>query len=174
MKRVVLKYGLISGVLASAMMASTVPFADKIGHSLILGYATIVASFLLVYFGIRSYRNNAGGGKIGFGRAFAVGICITLITCIFYVATWEVIFHFYMPDFMVKYSASIIEKMRAAGASQAAIQAKTLELQKSSESYKSPLVRVPMTFMEPFPVGLLITLISAAVLRRKGSLQTTP
>jgi len=174
MKKTVLKFGLISGVLASVLMASTVPFEDKLGHGYLIGYAAIVASFLLVYFGIRSYRNNIGGGKISFGRAFAVGICISLITCLFYVATWEVIFHFYMPDFMVKYSAAIIQKMQAAGASEAAIQAKTIDLQKSTESYNNPLVRIPMTFMEPFPVGLLITLISAAVLRRKARPQPEP
>jgi hypothetical protein len=174
MKKIVLKFGIISGIIASMMMAATVPFEDKIGHSLILGYATIVASFLLVYFGVRSYRNSIGGAKISFGRAFAVGICITLITCLFYVATWEVIFHFYMPDFMVKYSAAVIQKMRATGASEAAIQEKTHALQASTESYNNPLVRVPMTFMEPFPVGLLITLISAAVLRRKATPQTEP
>ena len=174
MKNTVLKFGILSGVLASILMASTLPFEDKLGHSYLVGYATIVASFLLVYFGIRSYRNNVGGGKITFGRAFAVGICISLITCLFYVATWEVIFHFYMPDFMVKYSAAIIQKMQAAGASEAAIQAKTIDLQKSTESYNNPLVRIPMTFMEPFPVGLLITLISAAVLRRKARPQPEP
>jgi len=174
MKNTVLKFGIISGVLASILMASTVPLEDKLSHSYLVGYATIVASFLLVYFGVRSYRSNVGGGKISFGRAFAVGICITLITCLFYVATWEVIFHFYMPDFMVKYSAAIIQKMQAAGASEAAIQAITIDLQKSTESYNNPLVRIPMTFMEPFPVGLLITLISAAVLRRKASPQPEP
>ena len=174
MKNTVLKFGILSGVLASILMASTLPFEDKLGHSYLVGYATIVASFLLVYFGIRSYRNNVGGGKITFGRAFAVGICISLITCLFYVATWEVIFHFYMPDFMVKYSAAIIQKMQAAGASEAAIQAITIDLQKSTESYNNPLVRIPMTFMEPFPVGLLITLISAAVLRRKARPQPEP
>jgi len=174
MKRIVLKFGLISGVLASMMMAATLPFENKLSHSYLVGYATIVASFLLVYFGVRSYRNNVGDGRITFGRAFAVGICITLITCLFYVATWEVIFHFYMPDFMVKYSAAVIQKMRVAGASDAAIQAKTLALQASTESYKNPLFRIPMTFMEPFPVGLLITLISAAVLRKKASPQAAP
>jgi hypothetical protein len=171
MKKTVLKFGLISGVLTTVLMVSTLPFEDKIGHSLIVGYAAIVASFLLVYFGIRSYRNTVGGGKITFGRAFAVGICITLITCAFYVATWEVMFFFYMPDFMVKYSAAVIEKMRAAGASEAAIQAKTLALQKSTEDYNNPLINIAMTFIEPFPVGLLITLISAAVLRKKASPQ---
>jgi hypothetical protein len=81
-------------------------------------------------------------------------------------------YFFFMPDFMVKYSAYVIQKARAAGASEAAIQAKTLELQKSTAAYNNPLVNVAMTFIEPFPVGLLITLISAAVLRRKGEAQT--
>jgi hypothetical protein len=176
MRRTVLKFGLISGVLSSTLMLITLPFEDKIGfdHSLLVGYATIVASFLLVYFGIRSYRKNLGGGKISFGRAFAVGISITLITCVFYVVTWEVMYFFFMPDYLVKYSAHVIQQARAAGASEAAIQAKTLELQKSTAAYNNPLVNVAMTFIEPFPVGLLITLISAAVLRKKGDPQTAP
>jgi hypothetical protein len=169
MKKIVLTFGLISGVLSSAMMLGTLPFQDKIGygHSLIVGYTTIVASFLLVYFGIRSYRNNVGSGKISFGRAFSVGISITMVTCVFYVATWEVMYFLFMPDFMEKYSAYMIQRERAAGASEAKIQAKTLELEKSTEAYKNPLVNVAMTFIEPFPVGLLITLISSGVLRRK-------
>jgi hypothetical protein len=175
MRRIVLKFGLISGVISSTLMLITIPFQDQIGfgHSLLVGYTTIVASFLLVYFGIRSYRAKVGGGRISFGRAFGVGISITLITCVFYVATWEVMYYFFMPDFMVKYSSYVIQKERAAGASKAAIQAKTLELQKSAEAYKNPLVNVAMTFIEPFPVGLLITLISAAVLRRKEEPKST-
>lgn len=167
MKRVVLTFGIISGVLSSAMMLGTIPFADKIGHSLIVGYATIVASFLLVYFGIRAYRNTVGGGRITFGRGFGVGISITLITCVFYVASWEVMYFFFMPDFMTKYTAHEVEKAKASGASEAAIQAKIQELDKAAEAYKNPLVNVSETFLEPFPVGLLITLISAAVLRRR-------
>lgn len=168
MKKVVLRFGLIGGVISSVLMLSTIPFEDKIGFEpgLILGYTTIVASFLLVFFGIRSYRNNVGGGRITFGRAFGVGILITLITCVFYVATWEVVFHFFMPDFMTKYTEREIRKVRASGASEAVIQSKTRQLEQSAEAYNNPAVRVPETFMEPFPVGLLITLLSAAVLRR--------
>ena len=171
MKKVVLTFGLIGGVISSVLMLSTIPFEDKIGfeRALILGYTTIVASFLLVYFGIRSYRNNVGGGRITFGRAFGVGILITLITCAFYVATWEVVFHFFMPDFMTKYTARELAKFKASGATEAAVQAKALELQKAVETYNNPVVRVPETFMEPFPVGLLITLLSAAVLRKTGN-----
>jgi hypothetical protein len=174
MKKVVLTFGLISGVLSSAMMLGTIPFQHQIGYNraLIVGYTTIVASFLLVYFGIRSYRNNVGGGRITFGRAFGVGILITLVTCVFYVATWEVMFFFFMPDFMTKYTAHEIEKVKASGASDAVIQAKVQGLEKAAEAYHNPLVNAAETFLEPFPVGLVITLISAAVLRRKEPVET--
>src|ERR1035438_3875926 len=94
MKKTILKYGLISGVFCSLMMAATVPFQDRLGFDkgAFVGYTLIVLSFLLVFFGIRSYRDDAADGQIGFGKAFAVGISITLITCIFYVLTWEILY----------------------------------------------------------------------------------
>src|SRR4029450_8531935 len=95
MKRTVLTFGLISGVISSIMMLLTVPFLDRIGfdHGEILGYSAIVLSFLLVFFGVRSYRDNVAGGALSFGRALAVGLLITLISCAFYVATWELIYY---------------------------------------------------------------------------------
>jgi len=91
MKKTVLVFGLISGAVAAALMFLTLPFADRIGfeRGYIVGYTTIILSFLLVFFGIRSYRENIGGGSITFGRAFAVGILITLISCVCYVVAWE-------------------------------------------------------------------------------------
>lgn len=170
MKKTVLTFGLISGVLSSLMMVATVPFLDRLGHGsggYIVGYTAIVLSFLLVYFGIRSYRDNVGNGQITFTKAFAVGISITLISCIFYVVTWEIIYFNFMHDFMDKYGAYAIEKLKAKGASAAAIQAQTQQLQKMKVLYENPLINAAMTFIEPFPVGLAITLISAAILRKK-------
>ena len=177
MTKTILTFGLISGVLSSLMMISTLPFQHKIGNdkALIVGYTTIVAAFLLVYFGIRSYRDNIGNGQISFGRAFAVGICITLISCVFYVLTWEVLYFKFMPHFMDNYGADTIEKLKASGASTVVVQAKVAELNKLKDSLKNPLYNAAMTFLEPFPVGLVITLISAAILRRKrgtSALQT--
>ena len=169
MKKTILTFGLISGALSSLMMVVTVPFAHSIGYNkaLVVGYTTIVLSFLLVFFGIRSYRDNAGNGRITFAKAFAVGICITLISCVFYVVTWEIIYFNFMPDFMDKYGALMVEKLKASGASAAAVQAKIQEMRKLKEQYENPLFNAAMTFIEPFPVGLVITLISAAVLRKK-------
>ena len=173
MKKTVVTFGLISGVISSLMMVATVPFADRIGFDkgAIVGYTAIVLSFLLVFFGIRSYRDNVGNGQITFGKAFAVGISITVISCIFYVVTWEILYFNFLPDFMDKYSVYIVEKLKASGASAAAVQVKVQELKKYKELYDNPFFNALMTFIEPFPIGLVITLISAAVLRRKPQSQ---
>ena len=175
MKKIILTFGLISGAISSFMMIATIPFQHKIGYdqALIVGYTNIVLSFLLVYFGIRSYRDNVGNGQITFGKAFSVGICITLISCVCYVVTWEIIYFNFMPDFLDEYGAHAVEKLKAAGASAAAIQAQVEQAKRFKEMYANPLFNSLMTFIEPFPIGLLITLISAAVLRKKPQSQPT-
>jgi hypothetical protein len=169
-KKTVITFGLISGVISSVLMVCTIPFVHRIGNdkALILGYTSIVLSFLLVYFGIRSYRDNVAEGHITFGKAFGVGICITLISCVFYVGTWEILYHTVFPNFMDEYSASMISKAQASGLSAQALQAKIAEIQQMKVMYANPLYNVLYTFIEPFPVGLVITLISAAVLRKKA------
>jgi hypothetical protein len=173
MKKTVLTFGLISGALCSLMMSANVPFADKIGfdRAETLGYTILVLSFLLVFFGIRSYRDNVGGGQITFTKAFAVGICITLISSVCYVVTWEVLYINFLPDFMDKYSAYMVEKLKVSGAAPAAIQAQVEQLKKYKELYDNPLLNAGMTFLEPFPVGLIITLISAGILRKRAQAQ---
>jgi hypothetical protein len=170
MKKTIITFGLISGAISSVLMVSTMPFVHKIGNdkALILGYTSIVLSFLLVFFGIRSYRDNVAEGHISFGKAFGVGICITLISCLFYVGTWEVLYHTVYPNFMDEYSASMITKAQASGLSAQALQAKINEINQMKVMYANPLYNVLFTFIEPFPIGLLITLISAAVLRKKA------
>jgi uncharacterized protein YybS (DUF2232 family) len=128
----------------------------------------------LVFFGVRSYRDNVGNGHITFSKAFAVGISISVMMCIFYVATWEIMYFHFMPDFMDQYNAHMIEKLQASGASAAAVEAQARQLKKSKELYDNPFYNAAMTFIEPFPVGLVITLISAGVLRRKSQVQPTP
>jgi hypothetical protein len=170
MKKTVLTFGLISGAIAAAMMLATLPFAEKIGQgkALILGYTTIVLSALFIFFGVRSYRENVSGGRLTFGRGFAVGILISLISCLFYVATWEIVYFKFMPDFADKYAARMVERAKASGATQQQIDQKVQEAKQFKEMYKNPVYNVAMTFLEPFPVGLAVTLLSAAILRRKA------
>jgi hypothetical protein len=175
MKKTVLTFGLIAGLIISVLMDSSVLLSDKIGsgHSLVLGYANMVASFLLIYFGIRSYRDNTLAGQISFGRAFACGILIALITTVCYVATWEVLYFKFIPHFMDSYFAAQIHRVQSSGLDPAATAARVADIERSQQLYQNPLVNMAYTFMEPLPVGLIITLISAAVLRRKAPVETT-
>ena len=122
MKRIVWTFGLISGAVMAAFMAATLPFVGNHGAAdLLVGYAGMVAAFLLVYFGVRSYRDNMLGGTIGFGRAFGAGILIAAIASLCYVATWEVIYYKFMPDFYTKYGQSVVEAARKSGKSEAEV-----------------------------------------------------
>ena len=169
MKKTVLKFGLIAGGALSAMLAISLPFHDVIGldNSETLGYATMVASFLLVYFGVRSYRD-ATGGSVGFGRAVAVGVLIVCVASACYVVTWQAIyFGGYGDEFAAKYQAHLVEKERAKGTSQAELDKKIAEFQKYVEYYDNPAINAAVTFLEPLPVGLLVALVSAGLLRRR-------
>ena len=126
MRKIVLTYGLIAGVILSVMMLATLPFMDAIGFDRgeVIGYTTMVVAFLLIFFGIRSYRDNVAGGSVGFGRAFAVGALIVAVASVCYVLTWQVIYFKLAPDFGAKYQAHMIDKARASGESQAEIDKK--------------------------------------------------
>lgn len=170
MKNTVIKYGLISGALISVMMMLTIPFHDQIGFGtsgLVVGYTTMVLAFLLIYFGVRSYRDTVGGGTVRFGRALAIGVLIAVVSSACYVATWEVMYFKFMPDFMDKYSAHVLEKARASGASEAQITSRRAEMEKLAAMYKNPLYNSALTFMEPLPVGLIVSLVTAGVLSRR-------
>ena len=169
MRKIVLTYGLIAGAILSVMMLVTIPFQDRIGFDkgLIIGYTTMVIAFLMIFFGVRSYRDNVAGGSVGFGRALGVGLLITLIASICYVATWQFIYYRLTPDFMDKYSAYTIEKARKSGATDATIAARTKEMAEFSEMYRNPLINIAFTFLEPLPVGVVFALVTAGVLCRR-------
>jgi hypothetical protein len=171
MKRTVLTFGFISGAILGLMMLVTLPFIDQIGfdRAEILGYTTMVLSFLLIYAGIRSYRDNAGGGTITFKRAFGIGLLITVIACGCYVVIWEILyFNFdFGRQFMDRYAAYMAEQAKASGASAEAIQEQLHQFAEFKEWYQNPLFNAAITFIEPFPVGLVISLVSAAILRKR-------
>lgn len=162
MKRTVWTWGLISGGFSSLMMALAVPFADEIGfdRGAILGYTSLVLSALLIFFGVRSYKENVAGGRLSFGRGFAVGLLIALVSSLLYVATWQIVYFRFMPDFGEKYAAHRVEKAREEGKSAA-------DLAKFQALYRNPLVNAAITLIEPLPFGLAAAAISAAILRTR-------
>jgi len=170
LKKTVLTFGIISGVVIAVLMGLTTIFADRIGfdRAVIVGYTTMLMAFLLVFFGIKSYRDNVGGGVITFGRALTVGMLIMLITCVFYVVSWEIIYFNFLPDFPEKYSNYALEKSRAAGATPEQLAKQAEELKQMKVMLDNPWLSAAVIFIsEPLPVGLVMTLISAAILRKR-------
>lgn len=171
MQKTILRFGLASGAILLAMSAVMMPLCMNgtidFDHSEVLGYSTMVLAFLMVFFGVRSYRDNVAGGAIGFGKAFMVGLAISLITCAVYVIAWEIAYFNFFPDFLDQYNAHVLAKMHAAGESEAAIRKATADMADMAKHYGNPLFNSAITFMEVFPVGLIVTLVSAAILRRK-------
>lgn len=173
MKKTVVTFGLIAGAIVSCFMALAMAFRKEIGFDRgeILGYTSMVVAFLLIFFGVRAYRDNVGGGTVSFGRAFAVGGLIAVVASLCYVATWEVIYFKLAPSWGQEYRDYLIEKARAEGKSEAAIAAKTAEVDRFTKLYRNPAFNAAITFLEPMPVALVVVLVSAGVLSRRKTNQ---
>jgi len=180
MKKTVLTFGVISGLIVSVLMMVTMAFQDRIGfdRGVVVGYTTMLAACLLIYFGGRAYRDNVAGGAVRFGRAFAVGALIALISSLFYTATWEVIyFGGFAPNFIAKYQEHQLATDRAKGATQAELDKKTAEMKKFAEMYRNPAINAAVTLVDPLPLGLVVALVSAGLVsrrRRAGGLAPQP
>lgn len=169
MQRTVWTYGLIAGAILVVMMVLTFTFGRSIDFDTgaVIGYASMVAAFLLVFFGVRSYRDDVAGGTVGFGRALAVGTLIVVVASVCYVAAWQVIYFKVAPDFLDKYQAHEIAKARAGGATEAQIAQKQAENARLAQQYQNPLFNAAITFVEPLPVGLVFALATAGILSRR-------
>lgn len=173
MQKVVLTFGFIGGVILAALMMATLPFHDQIGfdRGVYVGYTTMVLAFLMVYFGVQSYRDNVAGGSVTFGRAFNVGLLISIVIMACYVATWMVVYYNFMPDYLDKYAAHMIEQARQSGATEAAIAEQTKQMADFKEMFKNPLIFIAFGLLEPLPVALVFTLVTAGVVSRKRTKQ---
>ena len=174
MKKVVLTFGLISGVIIAALMWLMLAMmkAGFTSHSLLMGYATMIIALSLVFFGIKSYRDN-NGGKITFFKGLQIGILISLISAVCYGISWEAYYRTSGSEFMQQYTAQYIDQMRAKGSSDDEIAKTQKEMDDFGELYKNFFVRFGMTLIEILPVGIVVTLISAGLLRRKELLPAT-
>ncbi len=169
MRKTVLTFGLLSGAVSTVMMLVTEPFIDPAKHATadILGYSAMLLSALLVFFGVRSYREHAGEGRLTFGRGVAVGLLITLVSTLCYIVAFEVMYFGIAPDFGDRFSACMIERARAAGGGPQEIETVTEQARTLKRLYDHPITNAALTFATSFPVGFVGSLISAAILRRK-------
>jgi hypothetical protein len=168
MFRTILIYGLIGGLIVGApMLLEMVVWSGKPMESggMVLGYATMLVALTTVFLGVKQHRDKALGGVIKFLPALAMGLGISLIASIIYVAAWDLSLAITHIDFMGGYARSAIEAKKAAGVSGTELDAFTAQMNQMVEAYKNPIYRWAITFTEPLPVGVLVSLISAALLR---------
>lgn len=170
MNKTILTYGLLSGLVSALLMtASTLYFnsTQNSEGSMLIGFGGIAISMLVVFMGVRKFRDNDRNGSITFGQALMVALLMTVISCICYAIAWMILSAVFMPDFMDKYVAGKLEAMKAAGKSEAEIQQATESFEMTKTMYKNPFFKFGITLTEPLIVALPMCLIAALVYKRK-------
>lgn len=168
MLRTILKYGVIGGVIVG-IPTFTIPwqFKDHIsgGTGMLIGYASMLIALTTVFLGIKQQRDVVQGGVIRFLPALGIGLAISVVAGIFYVLAWELAQAVTHMDFANEYASAVIAHQKAKGVSGAALARAVAEMDAFKRNYANPLWRLPMTFTEIFPVGVLVSLVSAGLLR---------
>ena len=166
MKRNVWIFGLVMGSILCINMVYMVHLCytnpDFKSNDLV-GYAGMVVIFSLIFFGVKNHRDKQLDGFISFGQAFKMGILIATIASIMYVVVWLFYYYLFVPDYLEKYILLVLKETPAAD-----LPAKTKEMENFKEMYKNPFFVVLITFSEVFPVGLVVSLISAFFLKRNN------
>ena len=177
MTKIVLIFGLISGAIAGFLMWILMSFVGKgaidFDMGMVWGYATMIIALSLVFFGVKSYRDN-NGGRITFFKGLQVGILISLISAVCYAAAWEIYYPSVGEEFMQKYTTYYLEKMKKDGASDAEVEKARTDGEQFMKLYKNFFMRFAMSMMEIIPVGIIVTLISAGLLRKRDVLVGQP
>ncbi len=165
MLRYALIYGAIAGAISITVITLGLVFGDGNTGSQAFGYLIMIVALAMIFVGVKRYRDRDLGGVIKFGPAFMLGLAIAGVAGIAYVLGWEAYLASTGHAFIGEYTAGVIEAKRAAGMAGAELEKLIAEMDAMVENYANPLFRMPMTFLEIFPVGLIIALISAALLR---------
>jgi hypothetical protein len=171
MKRIVTIYGLISGAIVSTLMIiSMLSMRNGGGHSsysMLVGYASMLLAFCLIFVAIKNYRDKHLGGVISFGRAFTTGLWIALISSLCYTIAWVIFYKGFYPDFMVQYTQAEMTALQKSGKSAAQIAEAKKGMDSMMAMYNTWPGLIGMTLMEILPLGVLVSLICALILRRK-------
>lgn len=177
MKKIILICGLISGFILTAMMVISTALCyinENFEGNMALGYASMVLAFSIIFVGIKNYRDKYSGGQISFGQAFKIGLYITLIASTMYVLVWLIDYYVFIPDFMDKYTAHVLREAKSDGISSTELSTKATEMEKYKEMYKNPLLVILFTYLEVFPIGVVVSLLCALFLKRGNRTQIQP
>src|SRR5690606_23697990 len=111
MKKVVWTYGLITGTALSTfviIMMNIMVNNTHIKGNDVIGYASLLAMFSIIFFGIRKYRNTYNDGLISFGKAFKTGSLIALIGSSMYVLFGLGYYYLFVPEFLDAYIENVL------------------------------------------------------------------
>ncbi len=173
MKKIIWTYGIIAGIIVGAMLWITIPLhlngVVTFDNGMYVGYTNMVIALSTIFFAVRSYRDNHQGGVISFGKALKIGLLISLIASAFYALSWEISYRTVAGDYMASYTEYQVGKLEEQGATEQQIAAAREEYESFGELYDNFFVRLGFTVMEILPVGLVISLLCAALLRKKES-----
>jgi hypothetical protein len=171
MKNIVLKNGIIAGIIVSIFMGMSVYFHSKnledATLSYILGFTGMFVAFSFTFVGMKQYRDTVNNGAISFGKAITIGLLIALIISTIYVLVWLVELYNFYPDFMEKFSAMEIKNLQSSGLKAAELKLKIDEINQMKESYKNPLFVIGMTYFEILPIGIVFSTISALLIKKR-------
>jgi Protein of unknown function (DUF4199) len=166
----ILKYGCIAGLLVGVPLSViTIWGTGHIPNSygLLIGYLTMLIALSAIFVAVKRHRDLELGGVIGFWPAFGMGLGISLIAGVFYVTAWEAATTITHMDFAGSYAKSVIAQAQAKGISDAALAKLTTDMDEFKVNYSHLWYRLPMTFAEIFPVGVLVSLVAAGLLRNR-------
>ena len=162
MLRKILSWGVIGGVIAGGLLSISVLALRQ--HGMASGYLIMLLGLSTIFVAIKRQRDIEQGGVIRFWPAFGLGIGISVIAGIVYVAIWETSVALAGVDFAGDYARAVIAQQKANGASGAELAKVSVEMAAFQAQYANPLFRWPMTFVEIFPVGVLVSVVSAGLL----------
>ncbi len=167
MLKKILSHGLIAGLIAGVVVSATSIMLTDIPPAvgMAIGYTTMLIAFTAVFVGIKRYRDVDLGGVIRFWPAFGMGVAMSFIAGVLYVAAWETSVAATGMDFASSYSTTLVEQQKAKGVSDEQLAKFVAEMEQFKIQYANPLYRLPMVFVEIFPVGVLVSLVSAGLLR---------
>lgn len=172
MRRTVLIFGLVFGAASVGLLFVTIPYVEvqALDKLELLGYAGIVLAALFVFFGVRSYREKSGG-RLTFRRGLAVGVLITLVATICYTATFHLVYFGFKPDLGARHAAGMMERARLRGADAEQMEQARRQAEEVQRLWDNRMTNLVMAwaFSPTFAVGLISSLASAAILRRKES-----
>lgn len=170
MLRKVMQYGTIAGLVVGIpafLMPVLMDGHPPLAYGLVIGYATMLVALSAVFVAIKRHRDEELGGVIAFWPAVGLGLAISVVAGVFYVLAWEAALAVTHMDFAASYAKTLIAEQQAKGVTGAALAKLTADMERFKIEYASPLYRMPMTFAEIFPVGVLVSVVSAALLRNQ-------